>query len=206
MPRRTEGPEAARETTRERIVESALGLFGEHGYAGTSVRAIAEDAGVSQGLLYNYFEGKEALLEAIVRRSMVQVQRSFGRAVSGATPQEKVERLVRAAFETVSHNLPFWRLLYQLRMQPGVLESLGGSVEAWTLAIRLQLAELLREGGVRDVGTQARLLFAAIDGVAQHYAMDPEHYPIEEVTEALIGRFGPDAGRAWQAAPREGRA
>lgn len=180
-----------RPESRERIVASALRLFGEHGYAATSVRLIAEDAGVAQGLLYNYFAGKEGLLRAIFERGVAQVASSFETAAGGATVRERLERLIRASFGLVREQLPFWRLSYQVRLQPGVVEGLGEVVSEWSASVRVQLEELLAAAGARSSAVEARVLFAAIDGVAQHYALDPEGYPLAEVSEALIGRFVP---------------
>jgi AcrR family transcriptional regulator len=191
MPRTAEQLEHIREESRERIVSSALRLFARHGYAATSVRMIAEEAGISPGLLYNYYDGKAALLRAIFEQSMRDVQASFALAAGGATPNVQIERLVHGAFGIVRENLAFWRLTYQLRMQPGVLEDLGEHVRAWPEAIRRQLERLLRATGVPSPAVEARLLFASIDGAAQHYALDPDHYPLDEVAAALIRRFLP---------------
>ena len=51
---------------RERLLETATGLFAEKGYAGTSVREIVEKAGVSKPVLYYYFKSKEGLFYAIL--------------------------------------------------------------------------------------------------------------------------------------------
>jgi AcrR family transcriptional regulator len=51
-------------TTRSRIRDAALELFGAHGYSGTSVRAIADLAGVSAALVMHHFGSKEALRAA----------------------------------------------------------------------------------------------------------------------------------------------
>lgn len=190
-PRVAESRDSGSLERRERIVSSALRLFGEHGYSTTSVRMIAEAAGVSQGLLYNYFAGKEALLRAIFERGVAQVAESFEAASCGATVRERLERLVRASFALVRENLPFWRLSYQVRLQRGVLESLGEEVGEWSDSVRLHLEELLAAAGSRSPALEARLLFAAIDGVAQHYALDPERYPLDAVVSALIERFVP---------------
>jgi AcrR family transcriptional regulator len=53
---------------REHILTVALGLFAAHGYAGTSTRSIAEAAGVTEGLIFHYFESKDALLFALLAR------------------------------------------------------------------------------------------------------------------------------------------
>lgn len=55
---------AARET-RRRVVEAARASFLEHGYPATTIRAVAESAGVSQETVYKSFRGKAGLLKAV---------------------------------------------------------------------------------------------------------------------------------------------
>lgn len=55
--------------TRARILESALNLFLERGYEETTMRAVADAAGVSLGNAYYYFESKEQLVQAFYERS-----------------------------------------------------------------------------------------------------------------------------------------
>jgi AcrR family transcriptional regulator len=52
--------------TRQRILAAALDLFGEQGYAGTSVRDISERLGVTKAALYYHFPSKEAILDALL--------------------------------------------------------------------------------------------------------------------------------------------
>jgi TetR/AcrR family transcriptional regulator len=56
------------ERSRERILEAALVEFGEHGYAGARISAIARRAGVNQQLISYYFDGKEGLFRALSER------------------------------------------------------------------------------------------------------------------------------------------
>ncbi|NUR69634.1 MAG: TetR/AcrR family transcriptional regulator [Hamadaea sp.] len=56
------------ERTRERILDAALTEFGEHGYAGARISAIASRAGVNQQLISYYFDGKAGLYQAVVGR------------------------------------------------------------------------------------------------------------------------------------------
>jgi AcrR family transcriptional regulator len=53
---------------REKLLETALALFAEHGFEGTTIKELSERAGVSMGLMYHYFKNKESLLEAIVSK------------------------------------------------------------------------------------------------------------------------------------------
>ncbi|WP_235489043.1 helix-turn-helix domain-containing protein, partial [Frankia sp. AvcI1] len=48
--------------TRSRILAAAVSLFGEQGYAGTSVRDISERLGVTKAALYYHFPSKETIL------------------------------------------------------------------------------------------------------------------------------------------------
>ncbi|MEV6844314.1 TetR/AcrR family transcriptional regulator [Actinoplanes sp. NPDC051411] len=71
QPRRSpRGPDRKRdpERTRERLLEAALVEFGEHGYAGARISAIARRAGVNQQLISYYFDGKEGLFKALQSR------------------------------------------------------------------------------------------------------------------------------------------
>lgn len=58
------------ETTSERILDVAERLFAEQGFAGTAVRDIAREAGLTAPSLYNHFEGKQALYEAVLARGV----------------------------------------------------------------------------------------------------------------------------------------
>ena len=58
------------ESTRDRILDVAERLFAQKGLAGTAVRDIARAAGLTAPSLYNYFEGKQALYEAVIARGV----------------------------------------------------------------------------------------------------------------------------------------
>ena len=192
-PRTAEQNEQIRVASRQRIVDQALSLFAEHGYERTSVRMIADAAGISQGLLYNYFDNKQALLLAIFEASVADVRASFALA-DAAPPAERLERLVRGSFEILKRNLAFWRLSYSVRMQPAVLAGLGPALHEWTATIRRTLQRYLRDAGVPRPDVEAAALFALIDGVSQHYVLDPERYPLDAVIELVVARYCGDSG------------
>jgi AcrR family transcriptional regulator len=187
-PRSEELNETMRAQARAKIIDAALALFAEQGYEQPSVRMIARRAGISQGLMYNYFASKQQLLVEIFRTSMRDVRESFALAESGA-PEERVEALIRGAFQILRRNLTFWRLSYAARMQAAVLAALGDDVQAWLAEVRRTLVGYFREAGVPEAEIEAEILFALIDGVSQHYALDPEHYPLDAVADALVARY-----------------
>jgi TetR/AcrR family transcriptional regulator len=52
--------------TRQRLLDSALTLFSQRGFAATGIREILQDAGVTQPTLYHHFADKAALLQALI--------------------------------------------------------------------------------------------------------------------------------------------
>jgi len=66
-PRQRSDPSAQ---TRKRVLDTAERLFGERGVAAVSLRDINRAAGISQGVLHYHFGGRDALVEAILERSL----------------------------------------------------------------------------------------------------------------------------------------
>ena len=66
----TPAKETKGERTTRRIMDVAEDLFAEHGYDGTSLRQIADGAGIKEPGLYNHFAGKQALYEAVLFRAL----------------------------------------------------------------------------------------------------------------------------------------
>jgi AcrR family transcriptional regulator len=204
-PRTPEQNQALRAASRERILEAAMRLFGRLGYGAASIRLIAAEAGVAQGLMYSHFRDKEDLLRALFRRGMDDVRESFAAAASDSADSGRpaLERLVRSAVAILRRNLDFWRLSYGVRMQEGVVKALGRDLEDWTREILAVLEGHFRKSGSGDPGIDAALFFAALDGVGQHFALDPEGYPVDAVAGALVERF--TRGPASRTARRKAR-
>jgi AcrR family transcriptional regulator len=66
--------------TRQRILDVALELFGEHGFAGTSIADITKRLGVSKAALYYHFAAKDDILEALVTQPMTSFRALADRA------------------------------------------------------------------------------------------------------------------------------
>ena len=59
--------------TQERILEAALGLLDRDGFEGLTVRSLAERLGVTPMAIYRHFEGKQALIDAILDRATSEI-------------------------------------------------------------------------------------------------------------------------------------
>jgi AcrR family transcriptional regulator len=175
--------------TRSKLLTAALELFAARGYAATSVDAIADEAGVSAGLLYHHFDSKAAVLNAIFEQSLSDVQATFAAAEREPRASDRLAALLHSAAAIVPKHRQFWAVWYGLRMQQDVLKSLGPSVAHFTDAMVRTLQQYLDDIQWPGADIEARLLFAQIDGLCQHYVLDPNRYPLEKVIDQLIARY-----------------
>ena len=61
------------ERTREKLIETAHGLFVQNGFAATGTPEIVAQAGVTRGALYHHFADKKELLQAVIDRECMAV-------------------------------------------------------------------------------------------------------------------------------------
>jgi TetR/AcrR family transcriptional regulator, fatty acid metabolism regulator protein len=160
----------SREVQRRRdILRAAVTVFARQGYTGCRMADVAREAKVAYGLVYHYFEDKDALLQSVFdtgwRRFVLRVEAGFSQS---ATVEEKVRHIVAVAFEAYRRD-PKWVkvLILEVGRSPN-----GGKVnraEAYTHIVRF-VAEHLRQAQAHrhlpqhhDAVLAASLLFGAIE-------------------------------------------
>jgi len=82
---------------REQLIEVATRLFAEYGYEATTTARIAQEAGVTEPILYRHFESKQELFVAIVRDVSRSTMKGWHALTTGVTdPAEKIRRVCDA--------------------------------------------------------------------------------------------------------------
>jgi len=104
------------------IMDVALEHFANDGYFRSTISHIARHAGISKGLMYNYFESKEALLRAIVHKSVNEIYHNLDIDRDGFLSSEEFEIFIKKLDKTLKEKKDFWRLLLQLIAQNDVRE------------------------------------------------------------------------------------
>jgi AcrR family transcriptional regulator len=95
--------------TQSKILDTAERLFGDQGYAGTSLRQIIADAGVNLAAIHYHFGNKEELLDQVVLRK------------AGPVNEERVARLDRYEAESGSEPVPLEKLMNAFLEPPMLL-------------------------------------------------------------------------------------
>lgn len=96
-----------KKATKEKILEAALDLFREQGFDGTSMRDIANRAGVATGLAYYYFESKDAIVLAYYDRAYTELGPILEKAQTGKKLDARLEAFITAKFSYFSPNRRF---------------------------------------------------------------------------------------------------
>lgn len=183
------------EQTRERILDAALDLFRTQGYAETTMRQIADAAGVAVGNAYYYFASKDQLILAFYERNHADHLRILGDALDRT--REFQDRLRTVLRTKVDAAMPYRRLSTKLftsaadpesPLSPFSLESAPLRAEAIRLMAEVVAGSSLRVG--KDLRADLpELLWLYEMGVILYWVHDAS--PGCERTYALIDRTVP---------------
>jgi AcrR family transcriptional regulator len=176
-------------TKKEMILQTALRLFAERGYDQTPTSLIAKEAGVSTGLVFTHFSSKEGLLEGILRLGIGQVASTMAPYTEEKEPRTAILEHIARAFDLIRANHPFWKLVQQLRFQPAVQLAAAQSIADFQHAVNEQLTRQFMLLGAPAPETEARLLFALIDGITVQYIQSGGNYPLDEMQLLLTQKY-----------------
>lgn len=141
--------------TRRRILDAAVHLLGERGYAGLRTTDVAEAAGVSKGAQTHHFPSKDDLVVAVVEHVFVRAsEQARNRARRAATPDDAIKALLADAQEFFFSEL--FLIALDLAIQGRLRESGGNTVTEISAATRLPVeahwrAALIDSGVPADV-------------------------------------------------------
>ena len=151
--------------TRKQILDASLRLFSEKGFAGTSVRDIAQAAGITDAAIYYHFASKRDLIEALIEeRGFTAALEGLERAEIITGPRESIPLIARAGLALVYQN----RDLMKVLMVEALAEEAMAAEEYRILFERWERAEARI---LRYYAAQGMLRTAAIDQVAKQLVL-----------------------------------
>ena len=189
MPRTEEQFKEIRESKKKQIMDSALELFAEKGFASSSINMIAKRAGVSKGLIYNYFESKEELIISIIHDGFDEFLAVFDTNNDGVLTEEEFVLFINETFKILRNNLQFWRLYFFVVAQPEVLKLVEQKLMEIVMPFITTTSLYFESKGHENPIAYARFFGAMLDGVSMNYVMDPDTFPLDEIKKIIINKF-----------------
>jgi AcrR family transcriptional regulator len=168
------------------IMQTALKLFAHKGYHTASVSMIAKDAGISKGLMYNYFNSKEDLLKRIVIEGLYEFASVLHIDDNELLKKEELLEFIDKNVEALKENSGYFRLYFSLFFQPGVFEIIKDEAKIYFEGIINKITDYYKEKGWENSYLKTRFLLAVLDGVGIHYLSDTENFLIDEVRKILL--------------------
>jgi AcrR family transcriptional regulator len=202
-----------RRDRREDILRASLHLFAEKGFHGTSMRDIAREADITEGLIYHYFAGKRDLFRAIIdEHSFLPLLRTLPDLAGQLDLRGLLIVLARGFFDVLRQNTQLTRLLLQeVQVFPEEKEAFFADAVGESIA---ELARILDDRMTERVRAQvdpqvaARLFFNALLAFfveqeilgGKHMLPADETIYVEHLVDMFVKRLGP--GKPKSAGPR----
>jgi AcrR family transcriptional regulator len=176
---------------RQQILDAAVRVFAAQGYEQSRVGDVASEAGVAYGLVYHYFDSKEAVLEAVFREAWGRLLAAVVLAEQTAgTAPERLELVVKIVLRAWRDDPDLVRLLVrEVTRNPHIQDELDEIGQAFATLERI-VAGGQAEGTLRqelDARLSAWMLYGALE---------------EILTGWVLGRL-PDGAEALARAERE---
>ncbi|MGB0369460.1 MAG: TetR/AcrR family transcriptional regulator, partial [Flavobacteriales bacterium] len=119
-PRSPEQFAEIREERKHQILDAALHVFAEDSYHGASISAVARRAGISKGLIYNYFKSKEEILISLVVDVFDEVMEQLDLNLDKPLDRDGFIQVIEKSVDEVVKNPQRWKLYMSLSFQPDV--------------------------------------------------------------------------------------
>lgn len=159
-----------KEIRQKQLVKVAEKLFAEYGYAETSIEAIAQSAGVTRPMVYNYFGSKEGIYMACQQWAREQLEQALlGAAGNSDNLENRIHQIADAYFSFVANNPNTWNILYGGGVAvAGNIAQLASDLRFATVS---KLAALMRADAPTHISDQELTLIAhGISGAGEQIA------------------------------------
>ncbi|MBL8815534.1 MAG: TetR/AcrR family transcriptional regulator [Planctomyces sp.] len=136
-------------TTREKLLDHALTLFSDRGYAAVGIREIIHAAGVTQPTLYHHFKDKRSLFEELIRQHYEVSQEQLEQVVAANNGCEsRLQVMVQSSFDFCLADPRIPRLMFQTYYGPRIPE-IDGILDSLTDR-RFQLVKRIMVEGIHE--------------------------------------------------------
>ena len=177
------------EHSRRQVLDSALNLFSHQGYRATTMREIADEAGVSTGNVYHHFEDKEQIFRTLLDEFWAindSKRYPYTRALASGYFPGNLEQLGLAARDSVREFRSYIALIYV-----DVIEFDGTHIQKFYGQMGQRYARMFTGGGLEEIRKKtdakslATLIISSLEGAVMVYRLERDEEPLRAVRAHL---------------------
>jgi AcrR family transcriptional regulator len=188
-PRTEKQLEQIRENKIKVIIDTALELFANNGYYPTTISQIAKKAGISKGLIYNYFESKEHLIKTIMIKGVEDIYRNFDLNHDGILTSDELIFYIHETFKIIKENRQFWMLYFSTIVQPSVYKIIEPELLKFSEPIMKPFMNYFNTKYGNNYIVQMTLFQSLMKGAIISYVYSPELFNIDLVEDFIVKNF-----------------
>ena len=185
-PRSAEQFHHIRKQKTELIMAVALELFAENGYHATSISQIAKKAGISKGLIYNYFESKAGILDQLIQHGFDTIYGNLDLNNDGMVSKEEFTLFIHHNFSLLRENLQHWKLFFSLMLQPQVADSFTTEYKTKGEPFFKMMYSFIQSQGSQDPEGDMMAISSMLEGAFLYCVAAPGIFPIDVMEEKII--------------------
>jgi AcrR family transcriptional regulator len=185
-PRTTEQVGKIRQEKMGLIMETSLELFAENGFHATSISQIAKKAGISKGLIYNYFESKNELLDALIEHGFDSIFKNFDINNDDVLSEEEFINFIKQNFKLLRENIQHWKLFFSLLLQPQVNDSFSKDYQKMGEPMFQMFFKFITSQGSKDPEGDLMAISAMLEGAFLYSVMAPDVFPMDIMEDKII--------------------
>jgi TetR/AcrR family transcriptional regulator, mexJK operon transcriptional repressor len=200
--------EEKKKRKRALILQAAVKLFSENGFAETPIAAVAKEAGVSFGSVFTYFETKETLFQSAILEPLEEIKPYFYEIEErySGNPMEKIKEMIHCQVDLFSKRKEYLRLIQQVLARPDRYPALFQELDDFVNVFIDRIYPVIAEGQKLDLFYRdpppliAQSYLSLINGMRLTFVDDYTNLVWSDMKIQALRLFGPvsDAGEDMQ--------
>ena len=181
--------EELRSKSREKIILASMKQFAQKTYHNTTIADISKAAGISKGLIYNYFETKEDILKGIIEYMFQIGDKIMEESLSHTDPKDELRSMIDQLFQFLKQQGEISRMLIPLALELGSFNYINKVMERKMESYLGKLIEIMEHMGFEDPEMEAWSLGVLFDGISLDYNVLGKKFPAKRMQQYLYKRY-----------------
>jgi AcrR family transcriptional regulator len=137
-------------------------------------------------LIYNYFESKNELLDALIEHGFDSIFKNFDINNDNVISEEEFVNFIKQNFKLLRENIQHWKLFFSLLLQPQVNDSFSKDYQKMGEPMFQMFFKFITSQGSKDPEGDLMAISAMLEGAFLYSVMAPDVFPIDIMEDKII--------------------